>query len=109
MDAEDILNHYVYRWPIEVFFRESKRYLGLGDYQVRTEKATKGFFILLMLTYVYCGLEVSGETLNFSKGFKVARKEVEQSQVAWIYKQLCLESLISAFSDLESCIGIVYS
>lgn len=40
-----------------------------------------------MLTYVYCGLEVSGETLNFSKGLKFARKEVKQNQIIWIYEQ----------------------
>lgn len=87
MDATSLLNHYVHRWQIEIFFRESKRYLGLDDYQVRTEKAIKRFFVLLLLTYVYCGLEVSGETLNFSKGIKVARKEVEQNQISWIYEQ----------------------
>lgn len=86
IDAETILNHYVYRWSMEIFFRESKRYLGLDDYQVRTEKATKRFFILLMLTYVYYGFEVSGDTLNFSKGIKAARKEAKQNQVAWIYE-----------------------
>lgn len=102
IDAETILNHYVYRWPIEIFFRESKRYLGLDDYQVRTEKATKRFFILLMLTYVYCGLEVSGDTLNFSKGIKVARKEAKQNQVAWIYEQaLAGVSLNKVFQNLK--------
>jgi hypothetical protein len=52
------------------FFRESKRYLGLDDYQVRTENAINKYFVLLMLTYTYCELEVSVESLNFSKGLK---------------------------------------
>lgn len=87
IDTESILNHYVCRWPIETFFRESKRYLGLDDYQVRSEKGIKRFFILLMLTYVYCGLEVSDNTLNFSNGLKNARMETRQGQIAWIYQQ----------------------
>lgn len=40
-----------------------------------------------MLTYVYCGLEVSGNTLNFNNGLKIARKETERYQIFWIYKQ----------------------
>lgn len=87
-NAENMLNHYVHRWPIEIFFRESKRYLGLDDYQIRSEKGIKRYFILLMLTYVYCGLEVKGNTLNFSKGLKIARNETRRTQVAWVYQQV---------------------
>ena len=29
-----VLSHYLNRWPIEVLFKESKQYLGLGDYQM---------------------------------------------------------------------------
>jgi len=87
IDAQSLLNHYVHRWPIETFFRESKRYLGLDDYQVRSERSIRRYFVLLMLTYVYCELEVSGNVLNFSKGLKITRKEIKQNQIAWIYKQ----------------------
>lgn len=53
MEVEILLNRYVHRWPIEIFFRESKRRLGLDDYQIRSERGIKRYFILLMLTYVY--------------------------------------------------------
>lgn len=85
--TESILNHYVHRWPIETFFRESKRYLGFDGYQVRSERSIKRYFILLMLAYVYCELEVSGYTLNFSEGLKNARRDVKQHQISWIYQQ----------------------
>jgi len=101
IDTQNLLNHYVRRWPIETFFRESKRYLGLDDYQVRSLRSIKRYLILLMLTYVYCELEVSGDTLNFSKGLKVTRKEVKQNQIAWIYNQAQagtpLEQVFQAF------------
>jgi hypothetical protein len=87
MDVETLLCHYVHRWPVEIFFRESKRRLGLDDYQIRSERGIKRYFILLMLTYVYCGLEVRGETLNFCKGLKIVRNEAKKSQIQWIYKQ----------------------
>lgn len=87
IETIDILNHYIHRWPIEIFFRESKRYLGLDDYQVRSERGIKKYFVLLMLTYTYCELEVSGNSLSFSKGIKSARKEVQQCKIAWIHEQ----------------------
>ena len=35
LSAVAISKHYSFRWEIEVFFKELKQYLGLGDYQVR--------------------------------------------------------------------------
>jgi hypothetical protein len=87
ISTECILNHYINRWPIETFFRETKRYLGLDDYQVRGERGINRYLVLLMLTYIYCELEVSGDTLSFSKGLKNARKEVQQNKITWIYEQ----------------------
>jgi hypothetical protein len=83
----ELLNHYSHRWPIEIFFRESKKKLGLDDYQVRSHQSIKRYFLLLMLTYVYCGLEVSGETLNFSDGIKIARKQLEVEKITLIIEQ----------------------
>ena len=31
----------------------------------------------MMITYVYCGLEVSEDTLKFSNGLKTARAQLE--------------------------------
>lgn len=84
---EDLLNHYAKRWPIETFFRESKKKLGLDDYQVRSHRSIQRYFLILMLTYVYCGLEASGETLKFSNGIKVARKQIELEKITLIVEQ----------------------
>lgn len=39
LDTQTILNYYSQRWPIEIFFRQSKGNLGFETYQVRSEKA----------------------------------------------------------------------
>ena len=88
MTAEELLNHYAYRWSIETFFRECKKRLGLDDYQVRTHTSIKRYFVILMLTYVFCGLEVADETLNFSAGIKIARKQLEVEKITSIANQL---------------------
>lgn len=71
----ELLNHYKHRWPIEISFRESKKKLGLDDYQVRTEKSIKTYLLIIIITYVYCGLEVSKDTLKFSDVLKTVRDQ----------------------------------
>nr|WP_230197633.1 transposase [Thermoanaerobacterium xylanolyticum] len=39
LDTETILNYYSQRWPIEIFFRQTKNNLGLNTYQVRSTKS----------------------------------------------------------------------
>jgi len=68
-------------------FRETKRRLGFDKYQIHTLKGIKRYMYLLMLTYLYCELEVQGESLGFSKGLKKARKEVKKLETSWIYEQ----------------------
>lgn len=85
--TNELLDHYKHRWPIETFFRESKKKLGLDDYQVRSERSIKRYFILLMLTYVYCGLEVSDSTLKFSHGLKIARNQLARERVTLIFNK----------------------
>nr|WP_231292763.1 hypothetical protein [Thermoanaerobacterium thermosaccharolyticum] len=34
-----MLNYYNQRWPIEIFFRQTKNNLGLNTYQVRSTKS----------------------------------------------------------------------
>ena len=42
---------------------------------------------LLMLTYLYCELEVQGDSLGFSKGLKKARQEIKTLEISWIYRK----------------------
>lgn len=99
---EELLNHYKHRWPIETFFRETKKYLGLDDYQVRSNRSIKRYFLLLMITYVYCELEVSNGTLKFSVGLKHARNQSKKDQVSWIFNQASTGvSLEAVFETLK--------
>jgi hypothetical protein len=35
MPVQDVLRYYKMRWDVEVFYRDCKQYLGMGEYQVR--------------------------------------------------------------------------
>lgn len=46
-----ILTHYLKRWSIEIFHRESKQHLGLESYQMRSLKGITRHLILIALAY----------------------------------------------------------
>ena len=101
MSGKQIANHYLNRWPIEVFFRETKRNLGLDGYQIRKKEGIQRYMYLLMLGYSYCGLEVKDGVLNFSDGLKTARKEIKRVETTWIYNQA--QKGVSLEAVLKSC------
>jgi SRSO17 transposase len=47
-----VLSHYLSRWGIEVFFKMSKQYLGLGDYQVLRYRAVERYLHLVLIAYL---------------------------------------------------------
>jgi len=47
-----VLRHYLNRWPIEVFFKESKQYLGLGDYQMLRYRGIERYLHLVLIAHL---------------------------------------------------------
>nr|WP_243156758.1 hypothetical protein [Clostridium beijerinckii] len=41
----------------------------------------------MLITYVYCGLEVSEDTLKFSNGLKTARAQLKAEKITFIYEK----------------------
>ena len=50
--AKRVLSHYLNRWPIEVLFKESKQYLGLGDYQVLRYRGIERYLHLVLIAHL---------------------------------------------------------
>ncbi|MBW9154073.1 hypothetical protein [Clostridium estertheticum] len=61
--------------------------LGLDNYQVRSEKAIKRFWILTQLTYYYCTFGISKTHCKFGEGLKIARKNSVKNLIDWVYTQ----------------------
>jgi len=87
MSGWQLLIYYTNRWPIEVYFRESNRRLGMKECQVHSFKGIKRYQYIVMLSYIFCGMEVDGSTVNFSKQRKKYEKQINQYKVTWIYQQ----------------------
>lgn len=51
MSAEDIVEKYKVRWNIEVFYRDCKQHLGMGEYQVRGIDVGVIHLLLVFLAY----------------------------------------------------------
>jgi SRSO17 transposase len=47
-----VLRHYLNRWPIEVLFKESKQYLGLGDYQMLRYRGVERYLHLVLIAHL---------------------------------------------------------
>lgn len=47
-----VLCQYLNRWPIEVFFKESKQYLGLGDYQLLRYRGVVNYLHLVLIAHL---------------------------------------------------------
>ena len=80
----DILTQYTDRWAIEPFFRDCKSYLGLDEYQVRSERSIKRYLAIMIVNYTYCKL-YSNESHHFNTGFKLAQNNLQKARVIWIY------------------------
>jgi SRSO17 transposase len=53
LSAVEISKHYSFRWEIEIFFKELKQYLGLGDYQVHSYRAVVRHIRFVLLAYLF--------------------------------------------------------
>jgi hypothetical protein len=51
--GETIIEWFEMRWPVEVFFRELKSELGLGDYQGTDFSACERHFDLVLLSFMF--------------------------------------------------------
>lgn len=80
LSAQEILDIYISRWPIGVFFRSSKSKLELDTYQIQSQKGIERYWLIMSLTHYiccickggYCSFEAfsqatSGRFVHFSK------------------------------------------
>jgi Transposase DDE domain len=84
LDTETISTYYSKRWPIEIFFRQSKNNLGFDTYQVRSATAFTRLWALLAWTHLYCttGLE---QSCPLGDGLRAVRKQVQLDRLQFVY------------------------
>lgn len=84
LSTQEILDLYLNRWEIEVFFRQSKQKLAFDKYQIRSTCGIRRFWILMSLAYYLCCMR-AGKSCCFHEGFALLRKAIVQERVTFIY------------------------
>ena len=82
---EEILAIYIQRWPIEVFFRESKQKLGFDQYQIRSSQGIKRFWLLMSLAHFLCCTQ-AGQNGTFRDGYAFFQQEILKEKISYIYQ-----------------------
>ena len=60
--------YYVYRWSIEIFFRQCKDKMALDGYQLRSAQGIKRYWMLMSLAHFMC-IAGTGEFCSFETGY----------------------------------------
>ena len=82
--TEKILDQYVKRWNVEVFFRQARQKLALDKYQIRSSTGIKRYWILMSLAHLMCCFRGS-EFQPFEDGYAYFQKTIRVEQVKYIY------------------------
>ena len=83
LTTQEILDYYVDRWSIEVFFRQSKNKLALDKYQVRSTKGIQRYWLLMSLAHFLC-CTGTGNTVSFEDGY--AFFQTERERITYFYQ-----------------------
>ncbi|MCI9335912.1 MAG: transposase [Lachnospiraceae bacterium] len=79
------LDKYVERWPIEVFFRQSKDKLAFDRYQVRSSKGIRRYWLLMSLVHLVA-CTGCGEVMSFEDGYAYIYSHIQEERLRFIYQ-----------------------
>lgn len=98
LSDQEILERYVQRWKIEVFFRTIKNRLAFERFQVRSVKAVRRLWDLLLLVYLLsCS---ASATFEFIEGFTIFTHQIQEEQYGLLYDAAVNSQSKSAFLAL---------
>lgn len=80
----EILETYMKRWSIELFFRQSKRKLGLDKYQIRSRQGIERYWIIMSFVHYLCCMH-AGSYCMFEEGYATLQQQLKQEQFTNLY------------------------
>ena len=84
LSVQEILDHYLVRWSIEVFFRQAKQSLALDQYQIRSSLGIRRFWVLMSTAHLISCIG-TGRPLPFHIGFAAIQKRIVVERISYIY------------------------
>ncbi|MCI6422645.1 MAG: transposase, partial [Blautia sp.] len=87
LSMQEILDYYTRRWPIEVFFRQSKTKLALDKYQIRTQTGIERYWLIMSLVHYMC-CAYNGTYCSFEEGYQYFQRKIREEQVTSLYQSI---------------------
>ena len=85
LSTQDILNLYLERWAIEVFFRQAKQKLALDQYQIRSSRGIRRYWLIMSLAHLICCM-ATGAPVPLQDGFSVIQLQLRKERITYIYQ-----------------------
>ena len=85
LSTQEILNLYLERWPIEVFFRQAKQKLALDKYQIRSSCGIRRYWLLMSLAHFIC-CTGTGKLLPLHEGYLAIQAQIYKERICYIYR-----------------------
>ena len=100
LSTNEILDNYVCRWPIEVFFRQCKDKLALDSYQIRSAQGIRRYWLIMSFAHYMCVVG-TGEVCPFETGYH------KISDIIQMEKYLTLYQCARECNDFDSFVKVV--
>ena len=85
LSTKEILDKYADRWPMELFFRQSKDKLSFDRYQIRSSKGIHRYWLLMSLAHLIA-CTGCGETMPFEDGYAYIQNQIQKERLHFIYQ-----------------------
>ena len=85
MSTQEILDTYTKRWPIELFFRQSKSKLALDKYQIRSRQGIQRYWLIMSLVHYLC-CTCMGNYCTFEAGYSYLQKQLKVEQLGNLHQ-----------------------
>ena len=98
LSTREILDRYVGRWPVEVFFRQSKDKLAFDRYQIRSSEGIRRYWLLMSLAH-FIACTSCGEAMSFEDGYAFIASRIQEERLRYIYqcgmRRICFEEILA--------------
>ena len=85
LSTNEILDNYVCRWPIEVFFRQCKDKLALDSYQIRSAQGIRRYWLIMSFAHYMCVVG-TGEICPFETGYHKSSGIIQMEKYRILYQ-----------------------
>ncbi len=84
LGTSEILDKYVERWAVEVFFRQSQNKLEFVRYQIRSSKGIRRYWLIMSLAHLIA-CTGNGEPCSFETGYTFLHDRIIEERILYIY------------------------